>query len=292
MLTFQETRLSDLPLLREYLLEEPRTLCLYTPGTLLMWRRPISLRHAVFDATLILQTVFGGAVHHLMPRGKSIPEALREIEEYCAKNSLPFLLADIEECDKNLILSLYPHAEAEEMRDEANYLYHSEDLARFPGRRYNGQRNHLNRFRRLFPEARLLPIEEESLPRLLDFVSHFRALRASDDPFFLTELSLVEEVLRHYREYGLLGAYLEAEGRILAFSAGEIVGDVLQVHIEKADTTASGSYQAMVSGFASLYAEGRVPLINREDDMGVEGMRISKLSYHPCELKKSYRIKI
>ena len=82
------------------------------------------------------------------------------------------------------------------------------------------------------------------------------------------------------------------EGKIVAFSVGEIVGDTLFVHIEKALKEYEGSYQVMVREFAVHEATDEVTYINREEDIGDLGLRTSKLSYHPVRLLAKYFVTV
>ena len=133
--------------------------------------------------------------------------------------------------------------------------------------------------------------EQENATTLLPFLDEFAATRA-DRPLLQEELDMTREVLTHYKEYGMDGILLRIGDRIAAFACGEIIGDTLSVHIEKADTRIAGSYQRIVSAFASRYDPVLVPHLNREDDMGEEGLRTSKLSYHPTAILDKWRIKV
>lgn len=90
----------------------------------------------------------------------------------------------------------------------------------------------------------------------------------------------------------MLGGVLQADGKIVGFSLGEVAGDTLFVHIEKADRTFRGAYRMLVNQFAARFAGEGVSYINREDDMGDPGLRTSKLSYHPITLLKKYCITV
>jgi RimJ/RimL family protein N-acetyltransferase len=84
---------------------------------------------------------------------------------------------------------------------------------------------------------------------------------------------------------GQVGGYLSVDGKIIAMSIGEVVGQTLIVHIEKALTEYAGAYPTMASEFAKAFANENVKLINREEDCGEKGLRTSKLQYQPLEVK-------
>ena len=86
-----------------------------------------------------------------------------------------------------------------------------------------------------------------------------------------------------------MGGLIKADGKVVAFAFGEKVGDTLFVHIEKAKKDVQGAYQMIVKEFA---LHNPAPYINREEDMGIEGLRRSKESYHPIEKLKKYSLTV
>lgn len=281
--------LQDLPLFRRYLLQAPRRLCLYAPGLLFMWRDYLRLAFREEEETLTVRLAYdGGSDTYLYPIGRAPEAALERLIRAHGQSGTPLTLLVTEE-EKAKLLAAFPTATATSDRAEADYLYDTAALATFPGRRYGGQRNHLNRFARLYPEATVEAITEENACTLLPFLDEFAA-RQDDRPLLWEELSMTREVLTHFSEYGMDGVLVRIGERIAAFACGEVIGDTLSVHIEKADTRLSGSYQRIVSAFASRYDPTRVPYLNREDDMGDEGLRTSKLSYHPTAILDKWRV--
>ncbi len=99
------------------------------------------------------------------------------------------------------------------------------------------------------------------------------------------------EILKNYGAYGMSGGLLRAQGKVVGFSMGEVYKDTLYIHIEKADTAYRGSYQVLLNEFVKRFGAGTA-FVNREEDVGDEGLRISKLSYHPCEILKKSIVRI
>lgn len=284
--------LQDLPLLRRYLTAQPKQLCIHSPGVLLMWRDYFRLAFREEEETLTVRLAYNGEEDtYLYPIGKH-PEAAVErlVREHRASGS-PLTFYGLSDREQEALLCLFPRAEITSDRGEADYLYETAALATFPGKRYGGQRNHVNRFSRLYPDHTVEEITEENSHTLLPFLDEFAALHA-DRPLFGEELTMTREVLTHYREYGMDGILLRVGERIAAFACGEVIGDTLSVHIEKADTRFAGAYQRIVSAFASHYDPVAVPYLNREDDMGDEGLRTSKLSYHPIAILEKRRLTV
>ena len=102
----------------------------------------------------------------------------------------------------------------------------------------------------------------------------------------------MRDFLAHYFDYAPLGGLLRAGGKIVGFSAGEIVGDTLIIHVEKADIAYDGVYQALVNEFAKRFVTESVQYINREEDVGDPGVRKSKDSDHPLRLLEKYLVQV
>ena len=292
MLTLKKAELSDLPIIRPYLLREPCRLSVYSPGVLFMWRDYFHLSYALEEETLLLKLAYDGTREgYLYPLGTNPGHFLAILEEEHRKSREPLIFSSLCERDRDRLLARYPGAAVTSLREEADYLYETEKLAAFPGRKYGGQRNHLNGFRRAYPDHTVNELQPSDVPALLAFLEEY-SLRHPHRPLFEEEIGMVREVLENYDFYGMTGAVLRAGGEIAAFAVGEVLGDTLEVHIEKADTRFSGAYQAMVSGFCSRFDPAAVPYTNREDDMGDEGLRFSKLSYHPVALLDKYTLTV
>ena len=112
------------------------------------------------------------------------------------------------------------------------------------------------------------------------FLDRYAAGRDKASASFHEDLAKTREVLDNYDTYDMLGGMLLVDGQIVGFALGEIVGDTLFTHIEKADRDYQGCYH-----------EG-VHFINREDDAGDLGLRTSKLSYHPVTLLEKYTVTV
>ncbi len=284
--------LSDLPLISEYLHKEPRRLCSSTPGVLFMWRDYFRLAFREEEGTLLVRLAYDGARDaYLFPLGRDPEGALRTLYGEAKEKGEPLELFGLDDSDRDRLLAIFPGATVEADRGEADYLYNTQELATLAGKRFGGQRNHTNRFDRLYPDHSLTPICEDDVGDLLSFLDAF-ARDHAERPLFLEEIDMTREVLMHYTAYGMQGVVLRVGDAVAAFAIGEVIGDMLAVHIEKADTSFHGAYQKIVSGFASYIDPEAVPLLNREDDMNDEGLRKSKLSYHPVAILDKWRVTV
>ena len=131
-----------------------------------------------------------------------------------------------------------------------------------------------------------------SVPEVLAFLDRYAAGWDKAAPSFHEEVSKNREVLEHLSAYDMKGGVLRVDGGVVGFSLGEIVGDTLFTHIEKADRDYEGCYQMLVAQFAQRFAGGTAAFINREDDAGDLGLRASKLRYQPVALLEKFIVTI
>jgi len=99
-------------------------------------------------------------------------------------------------------------------------------------------------------------------------------------------------VFESWELYGFIGGAVYCDGRIIGAAVGDVVGDTLCVHIERADSSIRGAYQLTVREFAAHNRENGIKYINREDDAGIPGLRTAKLSYHPAMMAEKYSVTV
>ena len=192
-----------------------------------------------------------------------------------------------------------------EDRDNADYIYTSAKLCDLPGRHLSSKRNHIKHFERNGPWefhriaagscgvftsceggacGKLSSIEEAKA-----FVDEF--YKEKNDPDLADEAGAIEEMFEHYETLGFLGGMLYQNGEPVAFTAGtKLDNEVFDTHFEKALPGVEGAYTMVNREFARLvraeYPD--ITAFNREEDMGIEGLRKAKLSYHPDILLMKY----
>lgn len=183
----------------------------------------------------------------------------------------------------------------EERRDYWEYLYDSEALATLRGNRYMTQRNRTNRFKRLY-EYEYVHIKKIPVSEVLAFQEKWCLDNyANSGEGLLLENNAIEEILSNPAKYSnLTGGAIFIDGKMIAYTIGEIYGDILYVHFEKADTEYQASYQMINREFVSdvLTRHPEVKLVNREEDLGDEGLRRAKMNYKPVDFIKKYFVKI
>lgn len=262
--------------------------CEYSYANLNLWGRQ---RVAVQDGFFVLFSQFERLSIYPFPIGSGdIRPVLDAIIQDARQRGIVCRLTCLTAADTMLLEELYPgqfrfHPD----RDSCDYVYHINDLADLKGRKYQKKRNHINRFWQAHPNCRIVPIDAENLPAVEEMVSSWYAARLSDDPN--NDYHLEKQALRrafcHIDELGLEGIALIEGSNVLAMTIGsQLTEDTFDIHFEKAMDFADGAYPAIAQAFAahlrSKYPDLR--FLNREDDMGIPGLRQSKLSYFPHHL--------
>ena len=170
--------------------------------------------------------------------------------------------------------------EITEDRDNADYIYSAEKLCELPGRHLSSKRNHIKHFERN-GEWEFVPVTEDT-QTARGFVDEY--YREKNDPELADEAGAIGEMFDNYRELGFIGGLLWQKGEPVAFTAGtKLDNEVFDTHFEKALPGVEGAYTMINREFARLI-RARFPEIqyfNREEDMGIEGLRRAKESYHP-----------
>jgi len=207
--------------------------------------------------------------------------------EDARKRGIPCRFTGLTQDDQASLEALFPgkfryHFD----RDAFDYVYDIHDLADLKGRKFQRKRNHLNRFRDANPDHTLTPITQENLPQVRLLVQRWYALRLEQDPHadFLLEQAALKKALDHLQALGLEGLLLSVDDQPVAMTLGSrLNSQTFDIHFEKALDVADGAYAAINNGFARYLREKypEVRYLNREDDMGLEGLRKAKLSYNP-----------
>ena len=288
MIPFQKLQLSDRELINSYLMRAGRQACEYTFTNLFLWGRQ---KAAVQDGFLLLLSQFDRKSVYPFPVGEGdVKKALDAIIHDAAARGIPCCLTVMTAEDCALVESLYPgkfrfHCD----RDAFDYLYAIDDLADLKGRKFQKKRNHLNRFQQEHPDAQIVPLDESTRVAAFLLAEQWYESRrdANPDRDFHLEYLALNRAFAFWQQLGMEGVVLMEHGKALAFAMGSrLSGDTFDIHFEKALDIVDGTYAAVNRGFACYLREKYPELkwLNREDDLGMEGLRKAKLSYCPAAL--------
>lgn len=170
-------------------------------------------------------------------------------------------------------------------RSLSDYIYLAEELRTLPGRKLQPKRNHLNRFTSKY-NYRFEAMEPRHFEECLALDEQWRRERTTDadTESMRFEQKALREAFDNFESLGIKGGVLYVDDRLVAFTYGSAINyDTFDCHIEKADTSYEGVFATINKLFAEHLGE-EFRYINREEDMGLEGLRRSKLSYYPTFL--------
>jgi hypothetical protein len=177
-----------------------------------------------------------------------------------------------------------------EERNQFDYVYYTKDMVALKGRAFDGKRNFIKRFKDqvLFEYH---PLTYKNALRCLSFKEEWcLAKDCVHSEGLMREKEALEEMLLQFDELKMAGALVEINGKVEAVTLGEPLNpETFVIHIEKANGAFIGIYQVLNQMFAEAQAADYT-YINREQDLGVPGLRKSKESYHPCRMVKKFTL--
>lgn len=286
-------RTENIPRLSPYLAGENYGICDNMIGAIYQWRDAYKSAFAIAGNMLVMRAVYEGiGLSYTYPLGNGcLDEALRCCEADAAANGQPLRFCVVPKAGAEVLLRRYgERCTAEPRREWADYLYECQAFLEYAGNKLHTQRNHVNRFVREHPNAVLSPIDDALFPACTAFLERL-GQRDELSRIERNEIRGAMELMALRDALGQKAAALTEDGRILALSVGERSGDVLYVHVEKADAAVPGAFPAMAQAFVRYAGEG-LTYVNREDDAGDEGIRESKERYRPCRMIEKFYVTV
>lgn len=263
-------------------------LCDYAPMVLLLWSDFFDYHFALKEGVLYLRQTRKGKHEYLLPISEDIKGALLALKLWLDQKGEELRLVAIPSAYVSKVEAVLGVETKETGQEDFDYVYFASDLAGLVGRKYNGQRNHVNRFKRDNPNAVfrvLLPTDKLALKEFL------RQYHLNDDSeTYLYDVKAVNRFVENFDSFSFFGGACFVGEKIVAFAFGDKIGDTLFVHVEKCLRSFSGAGETINRNFVRLFADEATVFVNREEDMGDLGMRKAKSSYFPM-LRKKYKTK-
>lgn len=271
------------------------------PGTseltftnLFIWRRHYGLYWCLYrDCLCVIGRENAGPDFAMAPVGPSgrLEAGIAVLEWLRETKGVP--APAIERADEGLVLeaSRSAHLLAEEKREHFDYVYRTQELISLAGNKLRSKRNKVHQFIRSYGSYTYEELSEGHIEAALDLHEKWcRFKRCEEDLNLLGEWDATREILNNYRELEVAGAVIILDGQVKAFTLGEpLPGDAALIHIEKADPSVPGLYQLINQQFCARRWND-VTFINREQDLGLPGLREAKLSYNPDHYVRKYSI--
>ena len=282
MIPFERLSIEQKPEIDTLLRPAAHRGCAFSFANLYIWGRQCVAR---MGDDLLLFSHFGGKTLYPYPVCSGDPRpAIDALMRDARERGIPFRLTGLNTRDVENLQSWYPDQFCFHCgRDGHEYVYAIDDLAELKGKKFQPKRNHINRFLTEYPDARILPLTEETLPDAKALADRWHQRRTEEEDAGM-ELVALNRAFAHWKALGMEGLVLYVGSQVVAMTMGSRLGeDTFDVHFEKADLDYNGAYAVINRAFARHIREKypEVKFLNREEDMGIEGLRKAKLSYHP-----------
>lgn len=287
---YTDIEIKDLDTIRKYLKKYNFRTCDYNAANLFTWSRYMNVKWGVYKNRLM----FYNFNWHFMlyPLGDPFsPEELNELSGIIMEEGYEgnFISVPEEYIKKNPDLEKYFDVVLDE--PNSDYLYLTERLASLSGKKLNKKKNLVSQFIRNYPEYSVEKCSKSHKEMCLDLAEKWcRVQTVADEDDKELEMKVLKRALDNFEELGLEGLLLFHKEKLAAFTYfSEQGNDSVTVHFEKFDYDFKGSAQ-MINRETALYLKDRYKYINREQDVGKEGLRQAKMSYDPVELIRTYRL--
>ena len=293
MIAFHRASMDDKALYEKILHAAPERGCEYSFANLFLWGRQ---ENAFIHGCVAYFSHFFGCSVYPFPIGDGDKRAvLAEIIADAKERGIPCRITGMTEADREDLERWFPgRFQIRIARDSFDYVYAIDTLADLKGKKLQKKRNHFNRFQAARPDYRVEPINCENIARVQHMVNDWYVARRKSDPDgdYLLESLAMAKAFRHYDALQMEGLALLDGDEILAVTMGSRLSEnTFDIHFEKARENADGAYPAINCEFAR-YLRLKYPdvkFLNREDDMGLEGLRKAKLSYYPDHMVEKYK---
>lgn len=290
---FKPVELADCNVFQEILKTYKPEASEWTFANLFTWRSHYNYQWSLYeDWLLVTGRDEHGSLYALQPVGPaSRKEVVSRLFEWMKKEAEADL-PRIERADERLIKELDGAGwiSITEAREHFDYVYLRDDLVWLAGNRYRSKRNRINQFLKTysFTYERL---GKEHVMECLEIQEKWCQMRrCEEDLSLLGEWDAIREILANFDNLGLTGAVVKIGSKVMAFTIGELLNaDTAVIHIEKADPEVNGLFQLINQQFCEKSWDG-IKYINREQDLGISGLREAKLSYFPNHFVKKYLI--
>jgi len=286
---FNKINFSDMETLRKHTRLAHTRNCEYAMVNIFFWNDTDKLMFAVIDDVLVYRLIDAGTAYYSIVEFIEEPaELVMKLEQDAVDNGCRMVLTNMSE---NMVLRLEREMVGQLRywydREYSDYIYEVDDLIRLSGSKYHGKKNDLNKFLNTYAFS-YEEITEDNIEECRRMKEEWAVRKGGDIEEYREELDIIDNVLDNYDKFNLIGGLIRIDGKVSAFTIGEAISeDTFVTHFEKADEDIPGLYQAINQQFAANSISG-FKYVNREDDIGLPGIRQAKLSYRPVMMFDKY----
>ncbi len=292
MIEFRPVRLEDRATIERFTMSSDITNCDLSFANMFCWQEVYHSAWAIVDGFLVIRFHIDGGdrLGYMQPVGEGdcarIIPALRDDAHAHGQRLRIIGLTDRgREMIRQMHIGLFAFESDRALED---YVYAADDLRNLPGRRYQPKRNHINRFMAEYPDYRYEELTPDRFDECMQLEREWRRNHEGHTSELCAEQRAMQRAFAHFAELGMTGGCIYVGEHMVAFTYGSAVNDhTFDTHVEKADTDYDGAFTVINCLFARHLPE-RFTLINREEDLGIEGLRRAKLSYHPAVIQHKF----
>lgn len=293
-MTFHHLALSDRETMQAVTLHSGRRNCNYTFANLMGWKFLFGTEVCVLENIVVLRYTFDGQRAYMVCTSEALSQELIEALFDDSNGDLTLIGLEDSQVAQLSILNSPFSISVEPVRDQYDYIYRRTDLATLHGRHLDAKRNHIHRFRAEHPDYEYRPLTPEFFDecrRLTEIWQVEKNVNVNDNmnETINAEHRVMETIFSNWDALGIIGGSIFVDGRMVAFTYdAAVTTDTFDVCVEKADRHVEGAFAIINQQFAEHLPEQYIYL-NREEDMGIPGLRKAKLSYHP-EILLTYNV--
>ena len=262
--------------------------CNYTFANLVGWQFWYYTEVCMLDDTVVLRYTSEGERAYMVCTAKEISKELLENLLDDSQGNLVLIGLEDDQATQLYTLNSKLSTKIEPVRNQYDYIYRRTDLAALQGGHLQAKRNHVHRFRAEHPIFEYRPLTPELFDECRRLTDIWQEEKDASDTIDV-EKQVMETIFSNWDTLGMIGGSIFVEGKMVAFTYGAAVTtDTIDICVEKADRRIEGAFAIINQQFAEHLPEQFVYL-NREEDMGIPGLRKAKLSYHP-EILLTYNV--
>ena len=277
-MTFHQLALSDRDAMQAVTLHSGRRNCNYNFANLVGWKFLFGTEVCVLDSAVVLRYTFDGQRAYMVCTSEAL--SLELIEALLDDSNGDLTLIGLEDSQVTQLstFNFQFSISTEPVRNQYDYIYRRTNLATLHGRHLNAKRNHIHRFRAEHPDFEFRPLTPESFDECRRLTAIWQEEKGGSKTIN-AEKQVMETIFSNWDALGMIGGSIFVDGHMVAFTYGTAVTtDTFDVCVEKADRHVEGAFAIINQQFAEHLPEQYVYL-NREEDMGIPGLRKAKLSY-------------
>ena len=243
---------------------------------------------------VVLRYTFEGDRAYMVCTAKDISKELLEALLDDSQGNLTIIGLEDNQVTPLLNFNFQLLTKTEPIRNQYDYIYRRTDLAALQGGHLQAKRNHVHRFRAAHPDFEYRPLTPELFDECRRLTEIWQEEKngnqnENEKETIDAEKQVMETIFSNWEALGMIGGSIFINGQMIAFTYGAAVtNDTIDVCIEKADRRIEGAFAIINQHFAEHLPE-RFVYLNREEDMGISGLRKAKLSYHP-EILLTYNV--